>query len=128
MAADYVVRTPAICFVGMSAAVRPKSGVSLDSAALEDAVAAYVNGRSFVPRITRSELANVLLQHGVESVDLSAAGMRLSGRLCGADGEWYYLEGDALDVTAVGPDRAMLTSETVVFAAEPGAIQVTVET
>lgn len=127
VAADYVVRSPAICFVGMSAVVKPKSGMSLDSDALNDAVAAYVNGRSFVPRLTRSELANVLLQHGVESVDLSAGGMRLSGRLCGADGKWYFLEGDSLDVTAVGPERAMLTNETVVFAAEPGAIQVVVE-
>lgn len=126
VAADYVVRSPAICFVGMSATVKPKAGLSLDPEALNDAVAAYVNGRSFVPRLTRSELANVLLQHGVESVDLSPGGMRLSGRLCGADGKWYFLEGDSLDVTAVGPDRAMLTSETVVFAAEPGAIQVEV--
>lgn len=127
VAADYVVRTPAICFVGMAATVRAKAGVAVDTSALADAVAAYVNGRSFVPRLTRSELANVLLQHGVESVDLSTGGMRLSGRLCGADGKWYYLEGDSLDVTSVGPERAMLTDETVVFAAEPGAIQVALD-
>jgi hypothetical protein len=111
----------------MSATVRAKAGVALDGDVLADVVAAYVNGRSFVKRLTRSELANVLLQHGVESVDLSAGGMRLSGRLCGADGKWYFLEGDSIDVTAVGPDRAMLTDETVVLAAEPGAIQVDVE-
>ena len=127
VAADYVVRSPAICFVGMAATVRLRAGVTVDSGALNDAVAEYINGRSFVPRLTRSELANVLLQHGVESVDLSAGGMRLSGRLCGADGRWYFLEGDTLDVTAVGPERAMLTDETVVFATEPGAIQVSIE-
>jgi len=127
VAADYVVRTPAICFVGMAATVRPKAGIDVDTDALVDALSVYINGRSFVPRLTRSELANILLQHGIESVDMSAGGMRLSGRLCGADGQWYYLEGDTLDVTAVGPERAMLTDETVVFAVEPGAIQITVD-
>lgn len=126
VAADYVVRSPAICLVGVTATVRLKPGVSVPASDLEDAVAAYVNGRSFVPQLTRSELANVLLQHGAESVDLGAGGMQLTGRLCGADGEWYYLEGDALDVTAVGPERAMLTRETTVFATEPGAVQVTI--
>lgn len=125
VAADYVVRSPAVCLVGVTAAVRLKPGVSVRESDLEDAVAAYVNGRSFVPQLTRSELANVLLQHGAESVDLGAGGMQLTGRLCGADGKWYYLEGDALDVTAVGPERAMLTQETTVFATEPGAVQVT---
>ena len=126
VAADYVVRTPAICFVGMSATVRQKAGVDVDVDALVDALSTYINSRSFVPRLTRSELANILLQHGIESVDMSTGGMRLSGRLCGADGQWYYLEGDTLDVTAVGPERAMLTDETVVFAVEPGAIQLEV--
>lgn len=126
VAADYVVRAPAICLVSMSCAVRLRSGVSATPEELGKWVESYVNGRSFVPRLTRSELANVLLQHGAESVDLSSGGMRLGGRLCGADGQWYYLEGDALDVTAVGPERAMLTDGTTVFAAEAGAIQVTV--
>ena len=103
-----------------------KPGVSATSAELEKHVADYVNGRSFVRRITRSELANVLLQHGAESVDLSSGGMLLGGRICGADGKWYYLSGDSLDVSEVGNERAMLTAGTVVFAAEPGAIQITI--
>lgn len=126
VAADYVVRTPAVCLVSMSCSVRMKPGVSATSAELEKHVADYVNGRSFVRRITRSELANVLLQHGAESVDLSSGGMLLGGRICGADGRWYYLSGDSLDVSEVGNERAMLTAGTVVFAAEPGAIQITI--
>jgi hypothetical protein len=59
-------------------------------------------------------------------VDLGDAGMRLAGRICGADGVWYYLEGDALDVSAVGPESAMIAPGTVVFAAEQGAVQVSV--
>lgn len=128
VAADYVVRSPAICLVGVTAQVRLKPGVSVPASDLEDAVATYINGRSFVSRLTRSEIANILLQHGVESVDLGAAGMQLNGRICGADGQWYYLGGDALDVTAVGPERAMLTDGTTVFATEPGAVQVTTGT
>ena len=126
VAADYVVRTPAVCLVNMNAKVRLRPGSGATASELEEAVAAYVNTRSFVARLTRSELANVLLQHGVESVDLSPAGMYLGGRVCGADGEWYLLEGDSLDVSAIGPERAMLGAGTVVFAAEPGTIQVTV--
>lgn len=126
VAADYVVRTPAVCLVNMNARVRLKAGSGATSSDLETAVAEYVNSRSFVPRLTRSELANVLLQHGVESVDLSPGGMYLGGRVCGADGAWQLLEGDALLVESVGPERAMLTSGTVVFAAEPGTIQITI--
>lgn len=126
VAADYVVRSPAICLVSMTALVRLKAGSSATSSELEEAVRAYVNGRSFTGRLTRSELANVLIQHGAESVDLGDAGMRLAGRICGADGLWYYLEGDALDVSAVGPESAMIAPGTVVFAAEQGAVQVSV--
>lgn len=126
VAADYVVRSPAVCLVNMNAKVRLRTGVGVTTAELETAVADYVNTRSFVDRLTRSELANVLLQHGVESVDLSPAGMYLGGRVCGADGQWYLLEGDSLDVTAIGPERAMLGTGTVVFAAEPGTIQITI--
>lgn len=127
VAADYVVRSPAVCLVGMTATVRRKAGSAVTGEKLADAVAAYINGRSFVPHLTRSELANVLLQHGAESVGLGAGGMQLEGRLCGADGVWYYVSGDSLDVSAVGPEEAMLTSGTVVFATEPGSIQVNVE-
>lgn len=126
VAADHVVRSPAICLVGVHAEVRLKPGVAVSREELESAVTEYVNSRSFVDKLTRSEIANVLIQRGVESVDLSSAGMQLSGRVCGADGKWYYLEGDALDVSAVGPDTAMLGKGTVVFAAEPESVQVTI--
>ena len=126
VAADYVVRSPAICLVSVTAPVRLKAGSSATASELEEAVRAYVNGRSFTGRLTRSELANVLIQHGAESVDLGDAGMRLAGRICGADGIWYYLEGDALDVSAVGPESAMIAPGTVVFAAEQGAVQVSI--
>ena len=127
VAADYVVRSPAICLVSMVASVRRKPGSAVTDTELARAVSAYINGRSFVPRLTRSELANVLLQHGAESVGLGAGGMQLDGRICGADGSWYYITGDSLDVSAIGPEEAMLTAGTVVFATEPGSIQVNVE-
>lgn len=126
VAADYVMRSPAVCLVSMTAPLRLKAGSSATATDLEKAIMDYVNGRSFTGRITRSELANVLIQHGAESVDLSDAGMKLAGRICGADGKWYYLEGDALDVSAVGPEQAMIAPGTVVFAAEQGSIHVSV--
>lgn len=124
VAADYVVRSPAICLVSMTAPLRLKAGSSATDSELEKAVRDYINTRSFTGRLTRSELANVLIQHGAESVDMGDAGMRLAGRICGADGEWYELEGDSLDVTNVGPANAMISPGTVVFAAELGSIQV----
>ena len=128
VAADYVVRSPAVCLVSMTTPLQLKAGSSATAADLEKAVMDYVNGRSFTGRLTRSELANVLIQHGAESVDLGDAGMQLAGRICGADGKWYYLEGDALDVSAVGPEQAMISPGTVVFAAEQGSIQVSTGT
>jgi len=128
VAADCVVRSPALCLVSLNAVVRLKPGVSVTAEALEAKLAAYVNGRSFVRRLTRSELANVLLQNGVASVDLSTGGMYLGGRVCGADGTWYYLEGDALDLDSITEERAMVTPGTTVFAAEPGALQITLST
>ena len=124
VAADYVVRSPAICLVSMLAPLRLKAGSSTTDSELEKAVRDYINTRSFTGRLTRSELANVLIQHGAESVDMGDAGMRLAGRICGADGAWYELEGDSLDVANVGPANAMISPGTVVFAAEPGSIQV----
>jgi len=128
VAADYVVRSPAICLVSVTTPLRLKAGSSATAADLEKAVMDYINGRGFTGRLTRSELANVLIQHGAESVDLSDAGMQLAGRICGADGKWYYLEGDALDVSVVGPEQAMISPGTVVFAAEQGSIQVSMGT
>lgn len=125
--ADHVVRTPPICLVDVVATVYRRRGTDVSPRYLEDVVAAYINSRSFTGRLTRSELANVLLQHGVESVDLGAGGMQLSGRVNGADGVWYELHGDVLDTTtAIGPDRAMLADDTVVFAAEADAVHISV--
>lgn len=126
VAADYVVRSPAICLVSVSARVALRPGGPGTSAELENAVANYINSRSFVGRLSRSEISSVLLQSGAESVDLGVGGMHLSGRVCGADGAWYHMSGDALDVSGIGPDAAMLTQDTVVFGAEPQAIQVIV--
>lgn len=126
VAADYVVRAPALCLVSMTADVRLRPGVAVTARGLAEAVEAYINTRSFTDRLTRSELANILLQNGAESVDLSAGGMYLGGRVCGADGRWYFTEGDALDLTDLGPDRAMVTPGTTVFASEPGSVQITI--
>lgn len=131
VSADHVVRYPPICLVDVVATVRPRAGAVVSPQALEACLADYINGRSFTGRLTRSELANVLLQHGVESVDLGAGGMALSGRVCGADGVWYTLSGDALSTVAIGAgvsggDRNMLDANTVVFAAEPESMHVSI--
>jgi len=128
VAADYIVRSPAICLVSMTAPLRLKAGSSATEESLEKAVMDYINSRSFTGRLTRSELANVLIQHGAESVNMGDSGMRLAGRICGADGVWYYIDGDALDVSQIGPEQAMISAGTVVFAAELGAIQVSIGT
>lgn len=119
---DIIVRTPYICNVGVVANVYVGVGQRLDVPALKSAIAAYINTRSFVQRLTRSELARVLLDRGVGRVDLGPNGMQLTGVLRDAAGTVHELKGDALDLGAIANPAAMLVPETCVFTAETSNI------
>ena len=116
------MRTPFICSVGVVANVYVGVGQRLDVPALKTVLARYINTRSFFQRLTRSELARVLLEQGIRRVDLGVNGMQLTGLLRDAAGTVHELQGDALDLGAIANPSAMLVPETCVFVAEPGNI------
>lgn len=123
--ADFLVRCPPVCLVSVSAIVYYDLRAPVDLEALKRLLADYINSRSFVPRLTRSELVSVLLQSGVKRVDLEAGNMRLTGRVLGADCVWRTLSGDSLNIAAVAAPAALITADTVVFGAEVQDIQLT---
>lgn len=125
---DCLVRCPLICLVDVSTTIYRKSGVVLDVTALQTQLINYINSRSFTQRLTRSELANILIQAGASRVDLTTTGFQLSGRLRDALGNWLTLQGDVLDIQTIFNAAALVTPQTVVFAAIPGSINLTVVT
>jgi hypothetical protein len=118
IAADLLVRSPLVCLVTCTATLYYATHESLDLVDLQRKVAAYINSRSFVSRLTRSEIVSVLLAHGVKRVDLDSAGLRLEGRIRDASGVWHTLTGDSLDLTSIQDANVLLVPETCVFAAE----------
>lgn len=118
VAADFIVRCPLICLVTCTANVYYPLASPVDTEGLKSKLTAYINSRSFVSRLTRSELASVLLAEGVTRVELGTQGMQLEGRVRDAGGTWHTLNGDSLDLTAIEDAATMLTPDTCVFAAE----------
>ena len=123
VAADFLARSPLMCLTTCNATVYYPKANSISIPNLQSAVAAYINGRSFVARLTRSELAAVLFENGVSRIDMGPNGMKLQGTILDAKGMWHTLSGDALDVTSIADGTALLTPDTVVFAAPLANIQ-----
>ena len=123
--ADFLAHSPLTCFVSCSATVYYSTSAPVDVNTLASAVANYINGRSFVPRLTRSELASILFANGVTRLDLGPNGMQLQGRILDAQGVTHTLKGDALDLTTIISGPALLAPETTVFAAQLASIQFT---
>lgn len=125
VAADFLIRCPLICLVSCTANVYYPLRTPVDITMLQNKLAAYINSRSFVPRLTRSELTAVLISAGVSRVELGSQGMKLEGRVRDAGGTWLTLTGDALDLTGIEDPENMLVPETCVFAVEPQNIHLT---
>ena len=119
--ADQLVRCPLICMVQLNVTAYYKATAPVDAQALRLELFNYINSRSFVQRLSRSELANVLLSNGVTRLDLTN-GMVLQGLVRAADGTLYVLQGDTLDLTVVNAPKQLFTANTTVFAAEESGI------
>ena len=117
--ADYLARSPLICLVSCKAAVYYSAANPVDPTVLAQKLAAYINSRSFVARLTRSELISVMLANGVTQVDLGATGMTLNGSVRGADGTVYQLAGDTLDISGIQDGNNLVAPATCVFLVEP---------
>jgi hypothetical protein len=122
--ADVLVRCPLICTVGLSTRLYYAPGSAIDTSQMISDVCAYINSRSFVDTLTRSELAGVLLDAGASRVDLTTAGTTLQGYIRDAAGETHRVQGDVLDINDVADGSVLLTPDTCVFAAEPHDIYI----
>lgn len=122
---DYIARCPFICLVNLEVVAYHNQSVSLDIDKMRQDIFNYINGRSFVPRLTRSELACIMFTNGVSRVDMSPTGMILQGILRDASGTIHVLQGDSLDLSRVSNGPHMLTQDTVVFAVELASIHIT---
>ena len=124
---DFVARGPVVVNVSVNAVVRHGRDVSFDVGKAVSAMCSYVNSTGFVGRLTRSEIASVLIGLGATSVDMPdgpGGPSMLSGRACAADGSTVWLSGDALDVSSVEDPAMLVTPDTCVFVAEPGNVRV----
>lgn len=123
--ADYVVRMPFCCMVGVQAVMYYPSTVAIDVPAIQQDIVDYINSRSFVQRLTRSELVCIMHAAGVQRVNMGNGGMVLQGTVRAADGVVRMLQGDALDLEQIAEPAALLTYDTTVFATEPGMVVLT---
>lgn len=124
--ADYLVRSPLMCMVSLKAPVYCNRLNPVSADVLNAALVEYINSRSFVRQITRSELVNVLLSAGALRVDLGSNGMQLYGVVRDAAGNFVNISGDSLDLLRVTDASVLLAPETVVFATEPNQLRIEV--
>lgn len=123
--ADIIVRSALPCIISVVATVRYHATLQPpDITKMRDAVTDYINSRNFAKRITRSEITAVMLEAGALSADLGIMGMRLKGRILGADGAWRELSGDAIDAEDVANGAALIDRNTVVFATSADMISI----
>lgn len=123
VAADYVVRCPAICKLAVSARCYYKSGLSFDVESARSAVIDYINTSGFVGKITRSEIACVLKECGATRVDLSDMGM-LTGTVIDANGNSHSISGDSIDIDSLGLPNVLLTGKTTVFTTKQNSVDI----
>ena len=126
--ADYIIRSPLMCVVGSKIRAYCSSTNVVTPETLNTALVAYVNSRSFLNQLTRSELVNIMLANGVTRVDLSSNGMILTGVIRDAAGILHTISGDSLDIEGISSPAVLLAPETTVFATEPGQFVIEVIT
>ena len=124
---DTVAKSALLAFVTVTANVYRKATVVLDMPAMTQAVADYINSKTFGETLTTSQLSSVMHQFNIIRVDLdnSSAGMRLEASVRGTDGLWRTMSGSDLDVNNIKDARAEVTANTVIFVADPRSIFLT---
>jgi len=123
VATDVVVRCPIVCSVSVNAVVHYDPKNPIDEEEAKTLIRTHINGLGFVGRLTRSDIVQILKNLGAVSVDMPNQDM-LYGTLHDALGVAHSLSGDALDISSIEDGPAMISKDTVVFAAERGGIQI----
>ena len=121
---DFVVRGPMLVNVSVNAVVRHSYAVDFDVDVAISKICEYVNTTGFVGRLTRSEIASILIDLGATSVDLFEENDMLYGYAYDAFGNKIEMSGDALDVEVAKSPKGMFTKDTAVFVLEPKNVQI----
>jgi hypothetical protein len=125
---DVLVRSAPICLVKLSASVSvPSNRVAPDLYEMRSAVASYINSRSFVPRLTASEIVAVLNKFDISRVEMmfgTKHGFKMQGRIKDASGKIVDLAGPDLDVDGHSDPANLVTPNTVCFATNVEDIEI----
>jgi hypothetical protein len=116
--ADHVCRGAIPCFVTLQATLFRSKGVVLDQDAIKTAVMELINGKHFNSILTASQVSSVLHSFDIIRVgleDTGSTGLRMQGRVRGADGVLRSIAGDGLDINAIRDPEALVAPESVVF-------------
>ena len=111
-------------YVSVNAVVRHSYAVDFDVDVAISKICEYVNTTGFVGRLTRSEIASILIDLGATSVDLFEENDMLYGYAYDAFGNKIEMSGDALDVEVAKSPKGMFTKDTAVFVLEPKNVQI----
>lgn len=117
---DVLVRAAPVCLVNVSASVVPVPGhADPDTFMMRQAVAAYINSRSFVSVLSASEIIAVLNQFDISRVDMAFGeknGFKMQGRVRSATGRVTFFPGPDINISAKANPKALLSKNTVCFA------------
>lgn len=125
--ADFLVRSPLMCLVGLRAVAycAPTSAVTADR--LRVAVTAYVNSLSFNGKLGLSELIHIMSGLGATRIGMRPGELSLTGRIHTATKGWISITGDGiLDIAELDAAADLVSPATVVFVADPADIDITV--
>lgn len=121
---DMVAKSALLAFVSVYANVYRKSSVVLNLNDMKQAVADYINGKTFGEPVTLSQLSAILHNFDIVRVGLdnSTTGMRLEAKVLGTNGIWYTMSGADLDIMSIENPSIGITSRTVIMVADPRSI------
>jgi len=118
---DLVLKAPPVCRVSLNATVYVPANVTETTAEIRTRVVDYINTQSFTSTLS---LARIIQYIGYQ-VDVAPTKITLSGVLEGAGGQAKLISGCSdLDLTPSFDAADYLTTDTVVFAADPSDITI----
>jgi hypothetical protein len=123
-AGDILIKAAVPCFVSVAVTLNVRRGTTVDTAAVQAAVAVAINALSFTGSLPAS-LLNQTLHNLLGAALLSTAGMTLNGRLLRPDGTTASLTSATVLTVPDEPDN-MVTGKTVAFLTEDAAVGITV--
>ena len=116
--ADYLVRSPLVCMVGLRVTVEIANNSALTEDTIKTALVNYINNKSFTAKLTQSEIIGVITALTVKDIDLSDdlnSGFKMQGTIRDAAGCVHTLAGPNLYISDVADETVLLLPTTCVF-------------